>query len=47
VAANLGPHHPAADYEAIGVTWIVESAWPMEDWYEDLQERVVAGPAAS
>jgi hypothetical protein len=34
----------APEYEAVGATWLVEGAWPEQDWYADLRDRVAAGP---
>jgi alkanesulfonate monooxygenase SsuD/methylene tetrahydromethanopterin reductase-like flavin-dependent oxidoreductase (luciferase family) len=33
-----------ADYEAVGVTWLIESTWPEGDWVPDFQTRVRNGP---
>lgn len=44
VAVGRDADFTAADYEEVGVTWLLESAWPMEDWYDDLLTRAAAGP---
>ena len=40
VVAGLAPGHRPEDYEAIGVTWLVESTWPEGDWLTELRDRV-------
>jgi alkanesulfonate monooxygenase SsuD/methylene tetrahydromethanopterin reductase-like flavin-dependent oxidoreductase (luciferase family) len=37
--------HSVAEYEAVGATWIVESAWPTGDWAAQLRRTAEAGPA--
>jgi alkanesulfonate monooxygenase SsuD/methylene tetrahydromethanopterin reductase-like flavin-dependent oxidoreductase (luciferase family) len=34
----------AAEYAAAGVTWLVDSTWPVGDWFGELRRRVLAGP---
>lgn len=38
------PEYSVADFEAAGVTWIVESAGPDGDWIDDLRTRIRTGP---
>jgi alkanesulfonate monooxygenase SsuD/methylene tetrahydromethanopterin reductase-like flavin-dependent oxidoreductase (luciferase family) len=47
VVATRDEEHGAAEYEAIGCTWIIESAWPVQDWMVELRERIDAGPGAA
>lgn len=34
----------ASEFEAVGVTWLVEGAWPTGDWVRDLSRRISEGP---
>jgi alkanesulfonate monooxygenase SsuD/methylene tetrahydromethanopterin reductase-like flavin-dependent oxidoreductase (luciferase family) len=45
VVATAAPGVPWKEYEAAGATWIVESAWPVDDWQDDLEQMVRAGPS--
>ena len=36
---------PAAEYETAGATWLVESRWPENEWFEELAEVAARGPA--
>ncbi len=38
------PGISAADYTAVGVTWLIESTWPEGDWVSDFRTRVRNGP---
>jgi alkanesulfonate monooxygenase SsuD/methylene tetrahydromethanopterin reductase-like flavin-dependent oxidoreductase (luciferase family) len=42
--ATLTPGHTVAEFEAVGVDWLVEGAWPVGDWVDELRERIAAGP---
>jgi alkanesulfonate monooxygenase SsuD/methylene tetrahydromethanopterin reductase-like flavin-dependent oxidoreductase (luciferase family) len=44
VVANLAPGFGPEDYETVGATWVVEGAWPVEDWVPELRDRIKAGP---
>jgi alkanesulfonate monooxygenase SsuD/methylene tetrahydromethanopterin reductase-like flavin-dependent oxidoreductase (luciferase family) len=44
VFATLTPGFPVADFEAVGVTWLVEGAWPVGDWLAELRDRIRSGP---
>ena len=44
LVANIAPGVPIEDYEAVGATWVVEGAWPVGAWVEDLRGRINAGP---
>jgi alkanesulfonate monooxygenase SsuD/methylene tetrahydromethanopterin reductase-like flavin-dependent oxidoreductase (luciferase family) len=44
VVVNAAPGVPWADYEAIGATWMIEGAWPQDDWVADLRRQIAAGP---
>ncbi len=46
VFAALTPGHDVAEFEAVGATWLVEGAWPMGDWVEELGGRIADGPPA-
>jgi alkanesulfonate monooxygenase SsuD/methylene tetrahydromethanopterin reductase-like flavin-dependent oxidoreductase (luciferase family) len=41
--ASLGAGATAADYEALGATWFVESSWPAGDWLDELEQKAVSG----
>jgi hypothetical protein len=34
----------AADYAAVGATWLVDGVWPTGDWVDDLRGRIKAAP---
>lgn len=36
IVAGRDASHTAADYEAAGATWLVESRWPAGDWLREL-----------
>lgn len=40
VVATRHPEHTAADYEAVGVDWLLESSWPGPDWVAGLREAL-------
>lgn len=44
VVMGWAPGIPADEYADAGATWLVESAWPEYDWFDDLAGRVRAGP---
>lgn len=44
VVANWAVGVPAADYAAVGATWLVDGAWPVGDWVGDLRRRINSGP---
>lgn len=44
VVANWAPGVAAADYAAVGATWLVDGVWPTGDWVADLRARIDAGP---
>jgi alkanesulfonate monooxygenase SsuD/methylene tetrahydromethanopterin reductase-like flavin-dependent oxidoreductase (luciferase family) len=44
VVMGWAPGVAADEYADAGATWLVESAWPEGDWFEDLLGRVRAGP---
>jgi alkanesulfonate monooxygenase SsuD/methylene tetrahydromethanopterin reductase-like flavin-dependent oxidoreductase (luciferase family) len=46
VVMGRAPGIPADAYADAGATWLVESAWPEGDWFDDLARRVRQGPAA-
>ena len=41
--ASLGAGATAAEYESVGATWFVESAWPAGSWLDELEEKAVTG----
>ncbi|HEY7072955.1 MAG TPA: LLM class flavin-dependent oxidoreductase [Acidimicrobiales bacterium] len=43
VVVNRSPGYAPEDYEGIA-TWVVEGAWPVDDWVSDLRDRIKAGP---
>ena len=42
--ATLTPGHDPEEFAAVGVTWLVEGAWPVEGWVSELRGRIVDGP---
>ncbi|HEX4818913.1 MAG TPA: hypothetical protein VFV00_01810, partial [Acidimicrobiales bacterium] len=38
------PGPSVAEFEAVGVTWLVEGAWPVGDWVSELAGRINDGP---
>jgi alkanesulfonate monooxygenase SsuD/methylene tetrahydromethanopterin reductase-like flavin-dependent oxidoreductase (luciferase family) len=46
VVAASWPEYSAADYERAGATWLIESRWPDEDWFAELEEAAARGPNA-
>ena len=47
LVANLAPGYTAVDYEAVGATWVIDGAWPVDDWVTDLRDRIKAGPGVA
>lgn len=43
--ASLGTGATAQDYEAVGATWFVESAWPAGTWLDDLEQKASKSPS--
>jgi alkanesulfonate monooxygenase SsuD/methylene tetrahydromethanopterin reductase-like flavin-dependent oxidoreductase (luciferase family) len=44
LVAPRAPGVPAADYEAIGATWLIDSTWPEGEWADELLGRIRQGP---
>jgi alkanesulfonate monooxygenase SsuD/methylene tetrahydromethanopterin reductase-like flavin-dependent oxidoreductase (luciferase family) len=42
--AALTPGHDPSEFAAVGVTWLVEGAWPVGDWVAELSGRIIEGP---
>jgi alkanesulfonate monooxygenase SsuD/methylene tetrahydromethanopterin reductase-like flavin-dependent oxidoreductase (luciferase family) len=42
-ASITGAHEPS-DFETVGVTWLVQGAWPAGKWIDELANRIAAGP---
>lgn len=42
--ASLTPGHAPSEFAAVGVTWLVQGAWPTGNWIEDLSRRIAEGP---
>jgi hypothetical protein len=40
VVTNPHPEHAAEEYEAIGVTWLVDTWWPGPDWLTRFREHL-------
>jgi len=38
VVATRDPAFSAAEYEAAGATWLIDSVWPMGDWMSELRQ---------
>lgn len=47
VVTNRHPGHTAAEYERIGVSWLIDSAWPGDDWLTDLRTDIGLDPPAA
>ena len=46
ITLNGAPVDPATAYADVGVTWLVDSAWPADDdWLEEFRSRIRDGPA--
>ena len=35
---------PAAEYEDAGATWLVDSRWPEDGWFDELAQAAARGP---
>lgn len=44
VLAEWAPGVPAAEYEAVGATWVIDATWPDGDWLPEFGDRVRRGP---
>jgi alkanesulfonate monooxygenase SsuD/methylene tetrahydromethanopterin reductase-like flavin-dependent oxidoreductase (luciferase family) len=44
VYATLAPGHSVAAFDAVGVTWLIDGAWPEGDWVRQVRDRARAGP---
>jgi alkanesulfonate monooxygenase SsuD/methylene tetrahydromethanopterin reductase-like flavin-dependent oxidoreductase (luciferase family) len=44
VLAVLAPGHDPEEFARAGATELVEGAWPVGDWVNDLRKRIAAGP---
>jgi alkanesulfonate monooxygenase SsuD/methylene tetrahydromethanopterin reductase-like flavin-dependent oxidoreductase (luciferase family) len=44
VVAPWCPGVAPDDYAAVGVTWLIESTWPEDDWVTDFRTRIRNGP---
>jgi alkanesulfonate monooxygenase SsuD/methylene tetrahydromethanopterin reductase-like flavin-dependent oxidoreductase (luciferase family) len=42
--ASLTPGVDPSEFAAVGVTWLVDSAWPVCDWVAELSGRIADGP---
>jgi hypothetical protein len=40
VVTSPHPEHEPKEYEAIGVTWLVDGSWPGPDWVAQFRERI-------
>lgn len=45
LAANNGIDTPN-DFAAAGATWLIDGTWPVDDWVDELRDRITAGPPA-
>lgn len=43
--ANNGVDTPS-DFAAAGATWLIDGTWPVDDWVDELRDRIAAGPPA-
>ena len=39
-----GVGEQVTEFEDVGVTWLVEGAWPVGDWVTELSKRIHDGP---
>jgi alkanesulfonate monooxygenase SsuD/methylene tetrahydromethanopterin reductase-like flavin-dependent oxidoreductase (luciferase family) len=44
VVATAHWEHTAEEYAQAGATWLVESRWPVDNWFEELLERASSAP---
>lgn len=44
VVTNRHPDHTAAEYEQVAVSWLIDSAWPGDNWLTDLRLAIGLGP---
>jgi hypothetical protein len=42
--AALTPGHRPAEFETVGVTWLVQGAWPTGNWLGELTKNINEGP---
>jgi len=42
--ASRAPGHEPSAFAAVGVTWLVDGAWPVGDWVGELSDRIAEGP---
>jgi alkanesulfonate monooxygenase SsuD/methylene tetrahydromethanopterin reductase-like flavin-dependent oxidoreductase (luciferase family) len=42
--ASLTPGFEPSDFAAVGVTWLVDGAWPADDWVAEFSGRIADGP---
>jgi alkanesulfonate monooxygenase SsuD/methylene tetrahydromethanopterin reductase-like flavin-dependent oxidoreductase (luciferase family) len=47
VVASRAPGVPSAEYAGVGVTWLIDSTWPVDDWVDEFRGRVRQGPGTS
>jgi alkanesulfonate monooxygenase SsuD/methylene tetrahydromethanopterin reductase-like flavin-dependent oxidoreductase (luciferase family) len=40
VVTNRHPDHSAADYEGVGVSWLIDSSWPGDHWLGNLRTAI-------
>jgi alkanesulfonate monooxygenase SsuD/methylene tetrahydromethanopterin reductase-like flavin-dependent oxidoreductase (luciferase family) len=44
IVGGLHWDHTAAEYEAVGATWLMDSRWPAGNWFEELARAAHDGP---
>lgn len=44
IIAPWAAGHTADEYQQAGATWLIESRWPVDDWYESLLASARRGP---
>ena len=44
IVAGYAYGHTVAEYEDAGATWLVDSRWPSDGWYDELAAAVRSGP---
>ena len=44
VVSNRHPDHEPYEYEILGVDWLIDSAWPEDQWLASLRTAISLGP---
>ena len=46
LVAPWAPGVPGDEYADAGATWLIDSTWPGEEWYDEFAARIRSGPTA-